>query len=75
MEFLIVGIAVAFNLAIIKWKIDKSRYLDASLDFASLAAITFFFSGSYGALVVGTVGSALFSLYLLVSPPKWSFND
>lgn len=71
MEFVIIGIAVAFNLAVVKWKIDKERYLDAALDFAALVAITIFFSNSYGALVVGTIGSALFSLYLLVSPPKW----
>ena len=73
MEFLIIGIAVFFNLAVVKWKIDKTRYTDAGLDFAALAVLTYFFSGSYGALVVGTIGSALFSLYLLISPPKWGF--
>ena len=73
MEFTIIGIAVFFNLAIIKWKIDKERYLDAGLDFAALVAITIFFSGSYSGLVVGTIASALFSVYLLISPPKWGF--
>ena len=72
MEFTIIGIAVFFNLAVVKWKIDKERYVDAGLDFAALVAITIFFSGSYAALVVGTIASALFSIYLLISPPKWS---
>ena len=73
MEFTIIGIAVFFNLAVVKWKIDKERYLDASLDFAALVAITIFFSNSYATLVVGTIASALFSIYLLISPPKWGF--
>ena len=73
MEFTIIGIAVFFNLAVVKWKIDKERYLDASLDFAALVAITIFFSNSYAALVVGTIASALFLIYLLISPPKWGF--
>ena len=73
MEFAIIGIAVFFNLTIVKWKIDKERYVDAGLDFAALVAITIFFSGSYAALVVGTIASALFSIYLLISPPKWGF--
>ena len=73
MEFTIIGIAVFFNLAVIKWKIDKERYLDAGLDFAALVAITIFFSSSYSGLVVGTIASALFSVYLLISPPKWGF--
>ena len=40
MEFAIIGIAVFFNLAGVKWKIDKERYVDAGLDFAALVAIT-----------------------------------
>lgn len=55
---------------ILKWKYEKGRYADASLDFLCLALIAIFFSGSFGALVVGTVGSALISIYLLISPPK-----
>lgn len=70
MEFLLIGIAVFFNIAVIKWKFDKARYLDGILDTALLIAIAIVFGNSYGALVVGTVASALVSLYLLVSPPK-----
>ena len=69
-EFIVIGCAVFFNIAVIKWKYDKARYGDAILDFACLVAVAILFSGSYAALVVGTIASALVSMYLLVSPPK-----
>ena len=69
-EFIIIGCAVFFNIAVIKWKYDKARYADAILDFVCLVAVAILFSGSYAALVVGTIASALVSIYLLISPPK-----
>ena len=75
MEFLITGIAVAFNLMVIKWKFEKRRYGDASLDACSLFIVTTVFSGTYGSLVVGTIASAIISVYLYIYPPKFSFND
>lgn len=70
MEYLLIGITVFFNIAIIKWKLNKERYFDAVIDISLLALVMFVFSGSYGALVVGTVASALVSILLLISPPK-----
>lgn len=70
MEFIVIGCAVFFNIVVIKWKYDKARYADAGLDFVCLVAVSILFSGSYAALVVGTIASALVSIYLLVSPPK-----
>ncbi len=70
MEFIVIGVAVFFNIVVIKWKYDKARYADAILDFVCLVAVSILFSGSYAALVVGTIASALVSIYLLVSPPK-----
>lgn len=70
LEFLIIGIAVAFNIIVIKWKFDKGRTADAITDLCLFIVVTFVFSGSYGALVVGTVASALISIYLFISPPK-----
>ena len=70
MEFTIISFAVFFNIAFIKWKYDRSRYADAGLDAALMLGVMFLFSGSYGALVIGTVASALVSIYLLISPPK-----
>ena len=70
MEFIVIGVAVFFNIVVIKWKYDKARYADALLDFVCLVAVSILFSGSYAALVVGTIASALVSIYLLISPPK-----
>ena len=68
--FAVIGIAVAFNFLIIKWKFEHSRYSDAVFDIATLAIISFLFAGSFGGLVVATVASAVISLYLLAFPPK-----
>lgn len=72
MEFLIIGIVTFFNIAFIKWKFDRARYADASLDLFLLVIVMLLFSGSYGALVVGTIASALVSLFLYFSPPKFN---
>lgn len=72
MEFLIIGLAAAFNIIVIKIKLERGRIFDGILDAAFLGTVTMVFSGSYGALVVGTIASAIFSIYLLVSPPKFS---
>jgi len=72
MEFLIIGIALFFNIAFLKWKIERKRYADATLDFTCLVIVAILFSGSYGALVVGTIGSAMLSIYLYFSPPRLS---
>ena len=74
MEYFIVGIAVAFNVLVILWKLQQGRKADGVLDAAILIGITVIFSGSYGALVVGTVASAVVSVYLLVNKPKFDFD-
>lgn len=70
MEYLVIGVAVAFNLLVVLWKFKKQRMLDAAIDGSLLVAVAIVFSGSYGALVVGTVASAVVSVYLLISPIK-----
>lgn len=70
MEFVLIGITVFFNIAFIKWKFDKERYSDAFLDITLLVLVMILFSGSYGALVVGTIASALVSIYLYFSTSK-----
>jgi len=71
MGFLLIGIATAFNLLIIKYKLEHRRYEDATLDAAILFGLAAIFSGSYGGLVVATISSAIISLYLLASPPRF----
>lgn len=70
MEFLIIGLAAAFNIIVIKAKFERGRTADAIMDAAGLLFVTIVFSGSYGALVVGTIASAVFSIYLMIYPPK-----
>lgn len=71
MEFILVGVAVFFNIAFVIWKFEKARYADAILDTTLLVLVAILFSGSYAALVAGTIASALVSLYLFFSPPKF----
>lgn len=70
MEYLIIGIAVAFNMLVIKYKFEKSRFADAFLDLSLLVVLSFLFMGSYAGLVVSTVASAIISIYLYFVPPK-----
>lgn len=70
MEFIIIGVAVAFNFLVIKYKFEKKRYADGTLDLLLLATISFLFAGSFGGLVVATVASAIISILLYFFPPK-----
>ena len=68
---LLIALATAFNLLIIKYKLEHKRYEDGLTDLAILATLTLVFGGSYGGLVVATITSAMISLYFLASPPKF----
>jgi hypothetical protein len=70
LEFILIGVATFFNIAVVKWKFDSGRTADACLDAFLLIVVAFLFSGSYAALVVGSIASALVSIYLYFSPPK-----
>lgn len=72
MEFMLIGIATAFNLLIIYWKLEKKRYEDAAVDFSLLFALTKVFEGSYGGLVCATISSAIISVYLIAHPPTFT---
>ena len=69
--FLIIGIAAFFNVVIIIHKLNKKRYVNGVIDGLLLIAVMILFSGSYGALVVGTIASALISIYLNFVPLKF----
>ena len=74
----IAGLATMFNFAILKWKFENNRVADAVLDLIVLGVITWSFAGSMTGMVIGVVGSMLFSLYLLWSPFKldaFNFDD
>lgn len=71
MEVLIMGIAMFFNFAIIYVKLNKGKGTHAALDGAIFMAIMYITAGSQGGMYAGTVASALFSVFLLFSPPTF----
>ena len=68
LTFIMLGIAVAFNFIVIlrKWKLK--RYFDSTVDCSILAIICFLFSGTFSALVTGTLASAAVSIWLYFNP-------
>ena len=71
MEFLLIGIATAFNVMILKWKLDRGRSEDPVVDVTVLVALSWLFGGTLGGLIIAMVASAIISLYLIVSPPAF----
>ncbi len=71
----VLGLATFFNMFAIKWKLENERYADAGLDGAILVGLGYVFGGSITGLAIATVSSAIFSVYLLVSPPKMDWMD
>jgi len=72
MEFLVIGVAVAFNFLVIKAKFEHKRLADATLDLILLTVISLLFAGSFGGLVVATIASAIISIFLYFFPPDLS---
>lgn len=70
MLYLIIGIAVALNIVLVIWKLRNDRVADGIVDGILLIAVAWLFSGSEALLIIGTIGSAITSLYLLASPVK-----
>ena len=75
MEFLILGLVTAFNFVIIKMKLEAKRYDDATLDIILFATVAWLTAGSVAGLMVGIVASAIISVYLYFSPPKFEWGD
>ena len=72
MELLLIGLVAAFNMLIIKYKLEKKRFADATLDLFLMAVLGWLFKGTYAGMVVAMVASMSISLFLLVSPPKFT---
>ena len=71
MEAVIIAIAAAFNMLIIKWKVEHKRYADAALDIAILITLSAMFAHTLGGMIIATISSFIASIYLLWSPPKF----
>ena len=68
MELIVMALATAFNIMVIKWKFEHQRVADAILDATLLGVLATIFGGSLGGMMIATASSALISLYLLWSP-------
>jgi len=74
MLLIILGVALFFNFTVIYYKLGEKMYFSAILDALFLYVTMVVFSGSFNSLAVGTIGSALFSVYLIYNPPKFSIG-
>lgn len=74
MEAVIIGLVTAFNVLVIKWKLEKARYEDAVLDFILLLGLSYVFAGTYAGMVVATITSLVISIYFMISPPVFITN-
>lgn len=72
MELIILGVVAAFNMLIIKLKLEKRRYEDAILDVLLMIALSYLFLGSYSGMVVAMVASLFISISLFISPPTFT---
>ena len=62
-------VALFFNIAIVIWKLRKpDRRVDGIIDLSILIGVFIVFQGSTALLIIGTLGSMMVSIYLLISP-------
>ena len=71
---LIMGVALSFNILIILWKAQHQRFMDAVLDAGLLAVVMMLSGGSAIGMMVGTIASAIVSIYLLINRPDKQFT-
>ena len=74
-QIAIMGISLGINIIVILYKWRKQRYLDATIDGSILALIGFIFQGTISGLMIGTIGSSVVSIYLLIFPPKLNIGE
>ena len=72
---IVMGFFMAANLMVIKWKYEHDRSADASMDLGLLVVLGWLLSDTISGLAMGTVASAVISMYLLISPPKIDWDD
>ena len=72
MEYLLIGIATAFNVLVIQWKLERKRYADGIFDALLLILLSGVMGGSLGGLIIGTIASAIISISLFINPPKFT---
>lgn len=68
---IVMGAAVSFNFIVILIKFQRKRVLDALIDTGILVLVGQYLSGSFAGLMVGTIASAISSVYLWFKPPTF----
>ena len=68
LSVVVLGIAMMFNFTTIYWKFKHNNIANAILDGVILGLIMYLTAGSVAGLSIGTVASALFSIYLVFDP-------
>lgn len=68
MELAIIGLVVALNILIVLNKFQREDYINASIDASLLVLVALVFSVSTAALIIGSIGSLVVSIYLIFQP-------
>ena len=71
LTLLFIGVATAFAMLILKWKLEHGRYADVALDAMAMIILSMFLGHTLGGMVVAIVASTIISLYLMVFPPRF----
>ncbi len=66
MEYLLIGIATAFNVLVIQWKLERKRYADGIFDALLLILLSGVMGGSLGGLIIGSSIALMVLSYLIV---------
>ena len=72
LAYLMIGVAAAFNILVIKWKLEKKRYADGVFDAICLILLTGVMGSTLGGMIIATIASACISISLFISPPKFT---
>lgn len=77
MEMILMAFATAFNFAILRWKLEHSRKLDALLDLSMLILLSVAFGmfGGTSGMALASLTSAIISVYLIFNPFHLVFGD
>ena len=70
MTAVIMGLALAFNILVIIWKLKHRSKTDAFTDALLLGVVMYISGGTLTGMLVGTVASFVVSAYLLIYPMK-----
>ncbi len=69
------ALATSMNVIIIYYKFTHNKIVSASLDILVLVVLSWLFMGTMAGLSIGMISSFIFSIYLLILPPKETSDE